>query len=75
MLLCQVLLGKPFAVTNVELERPCEKGYTSHYSSVTKKKATRDMCITDFDYELIRDRVDYFPIQQITEQHQGNFLY
>lgn len=40
----------------------CESGYTSHYTLVTKKKASREICSSKNDFEQIEGLTNFFPV-------------
>ncbi len=42
---------------------PCEKGYTSHYTLVSKKKVSRKVCRAQSDFEIVEGLVNYFPVE------------
>jgi hypothetical protein len=54
--------------------RPCEKGYTSHYTLVTRKAATREICATKSDFDSVAGLQNFFPVKSSGEEIQGDEL-
>eukprot|EP01155_Anaeramoeba_flamelloides_P025047 Anaeramoba_flamelloidesa812127_45.p1 GENE.a812127_45~~a812127_45.p1 ORF type:complete len:770 (-),score=203.95 a812127_45:13-2322(-) len=71
LVMCWVLLGKPYPVTKVQLGRNLENGYDAHYCLVTYKKKTRDLFSNVQDFRN-RPMKSYYPStsEELTSTNQ-----
>jgi len=69
LLLCWAVIGRPYAVTKVELGRPKEEGYDSHYIVVRHKPPTRDIFVEEKDFKALEHAGEqHYPIRSFEEE-------
>eukprot|EP00026_Physarum_polycephalum_P004350 Phypoly_transcript_04368.p1 GENE.Phypoly_transcript_04368~~Phypoly_transcript_04368.p1 ORF type:complete len:628 (+),score=75.61 Phypoly_transcript_04368:157-2040(+) len=70
LLLCWVLLGRPWPVTKVKMSTSCMPNHTSHYVVVSNKMISQAVC-ADEDYDTLKNTTNYYPVEE-NESAQGD---
>ncbi|KAL0482080.1 MAPKKK protein [Acrasis kona] len=69
LLLCWATIGRPYAVTKVELGRPQEEGYDSHYVVVRHRQPVRDVFVHEADFKKLENNGEaHYPIRNFEEE-------